>query len=463
MAVKKGQELELEITGIAFGGKGIAKVDGFTIFVDKAVPGDRVIARIGKKKKSYAEARIFSIIEASPDRIKAPCLYSGLCGGCKWQFLDYAKQLEYKRMHVEESLDHIGGIKDVKVHPVIPSDRVFEYRNKMEFSCAEKRWLLPEELGREGIEAGFALGLHVPGTFFKVLDIDVCHLQKPQGNDILRDVREYMRKSDKPIYGLRSNEGFWRFLMIRHSTAHDQWMVNIITSENCPAEVQPLAEMLKKKHPNIVSIVNNVTSRKSSVAVGEFEVQLLGEPYLKDKIGAFEFNISANSFFQTNTPGAENLYRTAKDYAGLKGDETVVDLYCGTGTIAIFLSDSVKEVTGFELVGSAIRDAENNCRLNGIENCKFIPGDIKDSLFNVRKKPDVMIIDPPRSGMHRDVVKQILDIAPERIVYVSCNPATMARDLEMMKDHYDILEVQPVDMFPHTYHIESVAKLRLKK
>ncbi|MFC1859370.1 23S rRNA (uracil(1939)-C(5))-methyltransferase RlmD, partial [Thermodesulfobacteriota bacterium] len=268
--------------------------------------------------------------------------------------------------------------------------------------------------------------------------------------------------SHQPVYGLRTHIGFWRFLVLRHSVAHDQWMVNVVTAAEERNVVQPLADLLMDNYPQVVSVVNNITSRKAGIAIGEYEITLAGSPTLIDKINSFEFEISANSFFQTNTRGADKLYKTVKTYAGLTGEETVIDLYSGTGSITIYLSDSAKEVIGIEIVESAVRDAEKNCRLNRVANCGFIHGDIKDCLSKITTHADVMIIDPPRSGMHKKVVKQVIDMAPGRIVYVSCNPATMARDLALMKDRYMVLEVQPVDMFPHTYHIEAVAKLILK-
>lgn len=459
MKVKKGKTLELEVTQIAFGGKGLARVDGMAVFVDQAVPGDRVLARVVKKKKSYAEARVIERMASSPLRVKAPCPYSGICGGCKWQFLEYEQQLIYKQQHVQEALEHIGLIREIPVHPTIASDKIFGYRNKMEFSCAERRWLLPEEMGCEGVDTGMALGLHVPGTFYKVLDIEFCLLQPGVGNDILSNVRQYIKKSPLPVYGLRSHEGFWRFLVLRHSAASDQWMVNIVTASENIKQVQPLADQLMEKYDNVVSVVNNITSRKSGVAIGEREVCLSGIPVIVDRIGPYEFEISANSFFQTNTVGAKRLYDEAKEYAALTGSETVLDLYCGAGTIAIYLAEMARQVIGMEMVESAVVDARRNCVRNNIGNCRFIAGDIRYTLAELDVRPDVMIIDPPRAGMHQDVVKRVQEISPGKIVYVSCNPATMARDIGMLKDLYKVVEVQPVDMFPHTFHIESVAKL----
>ena len=451
--------MEVEIEDIAFGGRGLARLDGMAVFVDQAVPGDRVMIRIFKKKKNYAEARVVDLIESSPFRIIAPCEYSGFCGGCKWQFLDYDQQLIYKRNHVLDSLEHIGLIKNIDVHPTIPSETIFGYRNKMEFSCADRRWLLPDELNRPEIDREFALGLHVPGTFDKVIDTRVCLLQPDLGNEILNTVRSFMRASDAPVYGLRSQIGFWRFVVLRHSVAYDQWMVNIVTAHEDLELLRPLAEGLMEKHPQVVSVINNITSRKASVAIGEIEHVLAGSDTISDKIGGFEFDISANSFFQTNSRGAEVLFKTVGKYAGLTGNETVLDLYSGTGTIPIMLSGFCKSVTGIEIIESAVANAEKNCRNNGVSNCSFIKGDIRQCLPQIAQKPDLLIIDPPRAGMHKDVVRQVLQMGVDRIVYVSCNPATMARDLGLMQDLYRLVEVQPVDMFPHTYHIEAVAKL----
>ncbi len=459
MTVKKGQLIDVLISDLAFGGKGLARIDGFAVFVDQAVPLDRVTARIIRKKKNFAEARTTRILEPSPFRITPPCPYSGICGGCQWQFLSYDKQLEYKRQHVSDALEHIGAIHGVPVHPTIPSKLIYRYRNKMEFTCSDRRWLLPEELGKEGIKAGFGLGLHVPGTYYKVLDTRACLLQPPQGNEILDDVRTYIRKSDLPVYGLRSQKGFWRFVVLRHSVGDHQWMVNIVTTDENRPGLAPLAELLMQKYPQIGSVMNNVTARKAGVAIGEYEICIAGTSNIKDRIGPFRFEISANSFFQTNTLGAEQLYNTVKNYTGLAGHETVLDLYSGTGTISIYLSDSAREVVGLEITESAVKDAIKNCRINQVSNCRFIQGDIKTVLSQVSVRPDVMIIDPPRAGVHKDVIGQVLEMAPAKIVYVSCNPATMARDLEMIKNDYRLMEVQPVDMFPHTFHIESVARL----
>ncbi|MFC1877054.1 23S rRNA (uracil(1939)-C(5))-methyltransferase RlmD [Thermodesulfobacteriota bacterium] len=457
--MKKGQQINLEISHIAFGGKGLAKPDGFAVFVDKAVPGDLVKAQITRKKKNYAEARVVELLTASSDRIDSACPYSGYCGGCKWQFLDYEKQLVYKRQHVAEALAHIGGIETVPVHETIPSKRMFGYRNKMEFSCSDRRWVLPSEMDRDDLDRTFALGLHVPGTFNKVIDTEVCLLHPLLGNDILATIRQTIRSSELPPYGLKSHAGYWRFVMLRNSAFYGHWMVNIVTGYENTKAMEPLAHQLMERYPDVVSVINNITARKSSVAVGESEVLIAGEPFLKERIGSFEFIISANSFFQTNSVGAQTLYDKTREYAELQGSETILDLYSGTGTIAIYLAETAKQIIGIEQVESAVRNAERNCRINHVSNCRFVQGDIKDKLPQLTEKPQVVIIDPPRAGMHKDVIQQILRLAPERIVYVSCNPASLARDTAILLEAYDLLEVQPVDMFPHTYHIEAVAKL----
>lgn len=458
-AIKKGEPVVLEIESLAFGGRGVAKINGLTVFVDGAVPGDTVSARIVKKKKRFAEARLMETVRPSLFRVEPQCRYFGFCGGCRLQMIAYDKQLEYKREHVIDALTHIALIPDVIVHRVLPSASVFEYRNKMEFSCSDRRWLLPEEMGRDDVEAGFALGLHVPGTFNKILDIEQCLLFPDYGNHILAEIRSFIRSSRLPVYGIKTHSGFWRFVMLRHSVAHDQWMVNIITADEDRDAVIPLAERIAATFPRVVSVINNINSRKASIAVGEREICLYGESVIEDRLGDFCFDISANSFFQTNTRGAEQLYRVAASYAGLTGSERVVDLYCGTGTIAIWLAGRSREVIGMEISDACVADAETNSRKNQAQNVRFITGDVRDTFARIDHRADVMIIDPPRAGMHPDVVKQVLVMAPPKIVYVSCNPATLARDIGLLREKYAVAEVQPVDMFPHTPHIECVARL----
>ena len=463
MRLRKGDTIELSIEKMAYGGHGIGRLNGFVVFLRGVVPGDRVRARIYKKKKDYAQANVVEVISPSPDRVPAPCPYSGYCGGCQWQHIHYENQLSYKKDKVEESIKHIGGLKDVLVHNVLPSENIFSYRNKMEFSFSDRRWFLPHELDKREVEGNFALGLHVPGTYQKVIDVEACLLQKETGNQILREVKRYAKESRIPVYGLKSHEGYWRFLTIRYSSSFDEWMVNLVTSEERPEMIRPLADVLSRQIEQIKVLVNNITRRKAAIAIGEHEIVYKGRGYIRDKIGPFTFQISANSFFQTNSLAAQMLYDKVTDYAELKGNERVLDLYSGTGTIPIFLANRVQRVTGIEINESAVLDARRNCADNSVDNCHFIIGDIREELSNINYKPDVLIIDPPRAGMHKDVLAQVLALSAERIIYISCNPATMARDISGMVQDYELVEIQPIDMFPHTYHVEAVAKLWLRQ
>jgi len=463
MTWRKGDIIELAIEKMAYGGRGLGHLDGLVVFVQGGVPGDRISARIFKKKRDYAEAGMVELLSASPERVAAPCPYFGYCGGCQWQHVAYEMQLSYKREHVLESLDHIGGLKQVMVHPVVPSEKTFAYRNKMEFTFSDRRWYLPDQLDMRTQDGDFALGLHVPGAFQKVIDTEACLLQHETGNQLLDLVRTYARDSGIPVYGLKTHQGFWRYLTLRHSVAWDAWMVNIVTSEERQDVVQPLADLMTERFERVATVVNNINSRGASIAVGERETVLFGDGYIHDKIGPFDFRISANSFFQTNSRSAQRLYETVVHYADLQGSEMVLDLYSGTGTIPLFLADKVRSVTGIEISQSAISDAAMNARENRIENCRFICGDIREKLGEITAAPDLLIIDPPRVGMHKDVLTQAMSLSPKKVVYISCNPATLARDLAVMTADYDLLEIQPVDMFPHTYHIESVARLALRR
>ena len=462
MKLLKGHTTELTIDKMAHGGQGIARLNGLVVFVRGAIPGDKVMAQVMKKKKDYAEARIAELLEPSVDRVQPPCPYSGYCGGCQWQHMKYERQLTYKKAHIREAMARIGGFAEIPVHDVIPSEDQFAYRNKMEFSFSDRRWFLPHEMEKSQIEGDFALGLHVPGTYYKVIDVEACLLQQERGNQILREVKRYVKGCGIPVYGLKSHEGFWRYLTLRHSRASDEWMVNLVTSQEKPEDVYPLADILCHGIEQIKTVVNNINQR-SSVSFGEREIVLAGDGYIEDKIGEFTFQISANSFFQTNSAGARKLYQKVVDYAELKRTDRVLDLFSGTGTIPIFLANMVQFVAGIEISKSATQDAEKNCRENGIHNCHFICGDIRETLPNISYKPDVLIIDPPRPGIHKDILAQILGLSPQRIIYISCNPATMARDIGRMAQDYDLLEIQPLDMFPHTYHVEAIAKLWRRK
>ena len=491
MKMRKGDIVELRIENMAYGGQGIARLkdggarlkdedarlkdgearlkdgearqNGFVLFVKGAIPGDRVTAQVIKKKRDYAEARMITLLDPSPDRVQAPCPYSGFCGGCQWQHVAYERQLSYKKDHVKDALSRIGNLSHVLVHDVIPSEKQFAYRNKMEFSFSDRRWFLPDEFDQGEKADQFALGLHVPGTFSKVIDVEACLLQQEKGNHILRAVKTFVKQARIPVYGLKSHQGFWRFLTLRYSTHFNEWMINLITADERPAVMKPLAETLSLRFDNIRTIVNNIHAGRASIAVGEKASIYTGDGTIQDRIGPFRFQISANSFFQTNSRGAEVLYEKVKEFAELTGPELVLDLYSGTGTIPIFISNQAKEIVGMEITQSAVLDAERNCKINDILNCRFILGDIKEKLTHLRMKPDVLIIDPPRAGMHKDVLSRVMELGTERIVYISCNPTTLARDMKTMSQDYRVVEIQPVDMFPHTFHIESAAKLVRRK
>jgi 23S rRNA (uracil1939-C5)-methyltransferase len=459
MDIRRGQTIEVSVEKVVYGGRGLAHLNNVAIFVANTVPGDRVIARIVRTKRNFAEARALEVIEASPHRVVPPCPYSDFCGGCTWQCIEYEKQLEYKHALVVELLNHIGMVTDFTMHPPLAAPQIFAYRNKMEFSFSDKKWLLPKERDEKKDNDSFALGLHVPGTFDKIIDIGGCLLQQEVGNKILREAKRYIRESGIPVYGLKTHQGFWRYLMLRHSYFYDEWMVNIITSDKRDAPIQLLTSILKDKFKEIATIVNNINTRRGGTAIGEWEKVVTGEGYIKDKIGTLTFEISANSFFQTNTMMAERLCQSVKDFASLTGRETIFDLYSGIGTISLFLASQAAHIMGVDISNAAIADAKRNCQLNGIDNCEFFCGDVKMFLSECKIQPDVVIADPPRVGMQRGVIDRIGRLLPKRIIYISCNPSTLARDIALLKEWYTLKEVQLIDLFPHTYHIESVARL----
>jgi len=462
MNIKRGHTAEVEIEKVVYGGRGLARLNGMALFVRGAVPGDRLIIEVAKVKRNYAEARIKELVEPSVYRISPLCPYSGYCGGCTWQQIGYEQQLAYKKSFVTESLSHIADITDLNAHETLPSPRIFGYRNKMEFSFSDKRWLLPHAQTEDPGQTSMALGLHVPGTFDRIIDIEGCLLQEETGNEILREVKDFVRKSGVPVYGLRSHQGFWRYLVLRHSQRLNEWMVNIVTTQERQEPVEDLASLLGDRFSEIASISHVVNTRKGGTAVGQWENTLIGEGSLREKIGPYTFQISNNSFLQTNSHVSGELYQVVKDFASLTGKETVVDLYCGIGTISAFLASKASRVIGFDSSESAIADARENQELNELDNCTFWCGDAK-LLADSVSHADVLITDPPRTGMHKKVIKHILSLLPHRIIYISCNPTTMARDIALLKEGYRLEEVQPLDLFPNTYHIEAVARLERKQ
>lgn len=462
MSIKRKQEIQVKIEKVAFGGKGIAHLDNFVIFIKDTLPGDVINARIVKKKKNYAEANLLEICSPSPYRISPPCPYFNWCGGCTWQNLEYRDQLKMKHEHVIESITHISGINSAVVLPPIPAGKIWGYRNKMEFSFSDHRWFLPDELGNPNLDRSFVLGLHVPGTYNKIINIDRCMLQSETANRILRLVFDYSKRNNLSAYNLKTHEGFLRFLVIRESFCSGELMVNIVTAYENKESLISLAEYVMDRIPEITSFINTVNERKAQIASGDTQKVIAGNEFITDKLFDLSFKISANSFFQTNTAQAEKLYRTVLQFCEPKTNEIIWDLYCGTGTISIFLARHVKLVIGFELIESSLQDAVQNVTTHSIDNIRFIAGDLVQMIQQRPEAPDTMVLDPPRSGVHPSVTQTLNRLKTRKIIYVSCNPATMARDIQLLAENYNLIKVQPVDMFPHTYHIESVALLERK-
>jgi len=468
MTLKKGSEIELDIDSAAFQGKGIGKLDGLAVFVPNTAPGDRIKARITKKKSSFAEAKLLEVIEEGPNRVDPKCQHAANCGGCSWQHVSYDHQKEFKRKHVRDHLHRIGGLTDLEVNPIIGCENPFYYRNKMEYSFGHKRWLSQEEIQRDEFvdDSCFAAGLHAPGLYDKILNLHECHLQDPISYQILDFVRSWCIEHDVAPFNPVDREGFMRNLVIRNSHHRDDLMVNIVTYHDDQECIKKLSDALLEHFPAITTIVNNVNDTKSSTAEGRYEKIIYGPGYVVDQIGDYSFNIDANAFFQTNTAQADQLYEVVKTFANIQPEETIYDLYCGVGTLTIFLSKLAKKLTGIELEETTIKNAKKNAQQNNVDNISFVKGDMKDvftsDLIDQHGVPDCLITDPPRAGMHNDVVDQLIELKAPKLVYVSCNSATMARDLEKLNKVYDIRDVQLVDMFPQTYHIETVANLRLK-
>jgi 23S rRNA (uracil1939-C5)-methyltransferase len=479
MNTKKGDIIEVQIDKYAFEGKGIAKIskskllglndtedENYVVFVNSAYPGDKVKAKLKKIKKSFAEADLVGIIIPSDERTDAKCKYFGTCGGCKQQDLHYQSQIKYKYLQVVEIFNKLGGFINIESEPIISSDNIFHYRNKMEFSFTEKRWLSPYEINSgKNIDSTFGLGLHIPKFYEKVLDINECFLHPEINNDILNFTREFFKSKNTSIYSTRIHTGYLRNLVIKNAFHTNDLMVNLVTSSQDDNLINEYFERLIKTIPQITTLVNNINKKKASVAIGDFENVIYGPGFICDIIGRYKFRISANSFFQTNTLQAEKLYQTVLDFAELNGDEIVYDLYSGAGTIASYVSDHCKEVYGFESEKSAVNDANDNIQMNSIKNVKCFVADLYDSFlpfieYERLPKPDVIILDPPRSGMHKNTVSDVINLSPEKIVYVSCNPTTQVRDIKLMVDAgYQLVKIRPVDMFPHTHHIENVALL----
>ncbi|MDR2229851.1 MAG: 23S rRNA (uracil(1939)-C(5))-methyltransferase RlmD [Flavobacteriaceae bacterium] len=464
---KKKKNVILEnIKLLSAGAKGVSvgkTEDGKTILVSGAVPGDLVNARMKKSKKNYIEAEAIEILEESPDRVDARCMHFSVCGGCKWQNLSYEKQLAFKEDEVLNNIRRIGGIEGFEALPILGSAEQYFYRNKMEFSFSNARWLTLEEVNStEEIADRNALGFHIPGQWSKILDLKECFLQEDPSNNIRLAVKEYAEENNLEFFDVRNQEGFLRTLMMRQNSK-GEWMVLFQLFEENETERVKLLDYLLQKFPQIHTLLYAINP-KGNDSIYDLDIQTYyGEGFLYEEMDGLRFKIGPKSFFQTNYKQALELYRKTLEFADLKGDEVVYDLYTGTGTIAQYVARNAKQVIGIEAVQEAIDAAKEHAELNGLTNCTFYCGDMKD-IFNQEfleshPKADVLITDPPRDGMHAKVVEQILNLSPEKIVYVSCNSATQARDLAMLKEHYNLVKVLPVDMFPQTHHVENIALL----
>ncbi len=465
--LRRGDELEVVIEKFADRGKSLARLDGFIVFVPYTAPGDRVRIRIQRVKKQYAEAIPLEILEPSPLRTQPRCRYFGTCGGCKWQHVPYDVQLSIKRDTVEQAFVHQAGFSKLTIPPTLPSPDVYHYRNKMEFTFSHRRWLAPWEIAEgKPLDRSFALGLHVPGFFDRVLDIHECYLPPPKTVHLLNNIRSFVKKQGWEPWHIRHHTGYARHLIIRTPVYTSEIMVNIVTAREDPQRMEHLAAFLQTHHPEITTLVNTINRSPGQTAFGESFSVIYGPGVIHERLHGLTFEIAPNAFFQPNTRGAEQLYEVARTFAHLQPSDRVYDLYCGAGTISLYLARYVAEVIGVELVEEAVANARRNAALNGITNATFVAGDLLH-LFTPdwiaqHGKPDVLIVDPPRGGMHKKVVQQIARLRPERMVYVSCNPMTQARDIAMLRDIYTIEAIQPVDMFPHTHHVENVVGLRLK-
>ena len=461
---------KIRITGVAAEGKALARVDDLVVFVPYVVPGDVVDLKIRRKKHSYAEAEAVKFHEYSAERAVPFCKHYGVCGGCKWQCLSYDNQLKYKQQQVFDALTRIGKVELPEITPILGSEQTKCYRNKLEFTFSNKRWLTREEVEKDvKYDNMSALGFHIPDAFDKVLDIDECGLMEPLNNKIRNGLRDFAIRENIPFYNLRSQSGLLRNIMLRTSTSGEVMLLiqARVENDNDMEQLTKVMNFCSESFPEVTSLLY-VVNNKCNDTFGDLEVHTFkGTDFIYEEMEGLKFKVGPKSFYQTNSRQAYNLYKVARDFASLSGEEVVYDLYTGTGTIANFVARQCKSVVGIEYVPEAIEDAKINASINGHENMLFYAGDMKDVLtreFIVEHgRPDVIITDPPRAGMHVDVIDAILFAAPRRIVYVSCNPATQARDLALLDKDYKVTAVQPVDMFPHTHHVENVVLLERRQ
>lgn len=457
----------LEILSVGAEGKAVARHDDLVVFVPYAAPGDVADVKIDRKKHSYAEGHIERMVKPSPLRVEPFCEHFGVCGGCRWQHLPYQEQLKAKQQQVEDALHRIAKVEMPEITPILGSEQTVAYRNKMEYTFSNKKWLTWEQMrsGEEFVDRD-AAGFHIPGAFDKVLDINRCHLQDDLGNRLRLHVKQYAREHGLSFFDLRAQTGLLRTMMIR-IVSTGEVMVVLSFGEDNPGQIKGVLDDLRTSFPEITSLMY-VVNTKANDTIADLDIQLhSGRAYIEEEMEGLRFRIGPKSFYQTNSHQAYNLYKVAREYAGLTGEELVYDLYTGTGTIANFVARQARKVIGIEYVEDAIRDAKLNAEVNRLANTDFYAGDMKDVLTDefvaAHGHPDVMIVDPPRAGMHADVVNVILNAEPSRIVYVSCNPATQARDIALLDAKYRVTAIRPVDMFPHTHHVENVVRLDLRK
>ena len=460
---EKKQLQNIEIFDIAEEGKGVGRHEELVLFIEKAIPGDVVDVELQRKKKNFAEGRVTNINQASPYRIEPFCPHFGVCGGCKWQHMSYDAQLKFKQQSVDNALTRIGKVDTVSMEEILGSAETTYYRNKLEYTFSNKRWLTnrDEEVQPEDLNA---LGFHVPGRFDKILDIDHCFLQQDPSNNIRNSVRDFAIENGMSFYDLRQHEGALRNLIIRTSSTGEV-MVVVVFAYPEEGQVELMMNFIAEKFPDITSLLYIINQKRNDTIFDQDIHTFKGRDFIYEEMEGLKFKVGPKSFYQTNSAQAYELYKITRDFAELKGDELVYDLYTGAGTIANFVARQAKEVVGVEYVPTAIEDAKINSKINGINNTKFYAGDMKDVLTSefiaAHGKPDVVITDPPRAGMHADVVNRILEMEAPKVVYVSCNAATQARDLEMLAAKYDVVRIKPVDMFPQTQHVENVVLLKL--
>ena len=453
-------------------GKSLAKLDGKVIFIEGVVPGDVVDVQLGKNKKDWAEGRPLRFHSYSADRVQPFCSHFGVCGGCQWQMLPYEKQLLYKQKQVRDNLQRIGKVELPEMMPILGAVETRYYRNKMEYTFGNKRFLLKEELNDPSIRNDQDVaGFHARGMFDKLVDIQKCYLQDEPTNAIRLAVKKFAKENSYTFYDIRNHVGFLRTMQVRLCTT-GELMVNIVFGEENKSKREALLNHVMQQFPSITSLLYTINTKKNDSLFDLEPVVYHGKGYAIEKLSAgpggedFQFKIGPKSFFQTNTKQGEQLYKVARDFAELSGNEIVYDLYCGTGSIGIFVSKKAKKIIGVEMIAAAIEDAKENAALNNLKDTAFFAGDVievcNDDFFAEHGRPDVIITDPPRAGMHEKLVRKILDMAAPTVVYVSCNPATQARDLNLLDEKYAVTKIQPVDMFPHTLHIENVVQLKLK-